>query len=360
MRFIITGGGTGGHVYPALAVAERLKDSQVLYVGTSSGLEREIVSRWGLPFREVSSAPFRGLNPLRQAVNLLKVLKGIWEAWKIVKEFSPDAIFATGGYVSVPVVLAGKLQGIPSLIYLPDLEPGLAVRFLSMLASRVAVTFPEVMKFFPPEKTVVTGYPVRRELLEVTAEEGRKYFGLEDGLKTVLVFGGSRGARSINRALADSLEVLLDFCQVIHISGSLDYGEMKAVEMALPPEKRNRYKVFPYLHREMGLALAAADLVVSRAGAATLGEFPALGKPAILIPYPYAGGHQERNARFLADKGAALVIPDHELSDAFLPTVLDLLRDDEKLRLMKEKAKAIASPGAAEKLAELLRELPSR
>lgn len=297
---------------------------------------------------------------MRQALNLLKVFKGIGEAWKIVREFSPDAIFATGGYVSVPIVLAGRFQGVPSLIYLPDLEPGLAVRFLSILASRIAVTFPEVLRFFPPGKTVVTGYPVRKELLEVTAEEGRKYFGLEEGLKTVLVFGGSRGARSINRALAGSLQVLLDLCQVIHISGYPDYEEMKAVESSLPPEKRKRYKVFPYLHREMGLALAVADLVVARAGAATLGEFPALGKPAILVPYPYAGGHQERNAKFLADKGAALVIPDHELSDAFLPTVLGLLKDDEEIRVMKERAKAIAFPGAAEKLAELLRELPSR
>ncbi len=329
-------------------------------MGTSSGLEREIVSRWGLPFREVSAAPFRGLNPLRQALNLLKVLKGIWEAWRIVKEFSPDAIFATGGYVSVPIVLAGKLQGIPSLIYLPDLEPGLAVQFLSTLASRIAVTFTEVMKFFPPEKTVVTGYPVRKELLEATAEEGRKHFGLEEGLKTVLVFGGSRGSRSINKALASALEALLDFCQVLHISGYLDYEEMKAVESALPPEKRKRYKVFPYLHREMGLALAVADLVVSRAGAATLGEFPALGKPAILVPYPYAGAHQERNARFLEEKGAALVIADHELSTALLPTILRLLRNEQELKLMKEKAKAIASPDSAEKLAELLKELTSK
>ncbi len=360
MRFIITGGGTGGHVYPALAVAERLRDSQILYVGTPSGLEREIVSRWGLPFREVSSAPFRGMNPLRQAVSLLQVMKGVWEAWRIVREFSPHAIFATGGYVSVPVVLAGKLQGIPSLIYLPDLEPGLAVRFLSVLTSKVAVTFPEVLRFFPPEKAVVTGYPVRRELLEATPEEGREFFGLEDGLRTLLVFGGSRGARSINRALADSLNALLDFCQVLHISGQLDYEEMKALKDSLPPEKGRRYRVFPYLHREMGLALAAADLVVSRAGAATLGELPTLGKPAVLVPYPYAGGHQERNARFLAERGAAIVLQDSELGRAFLPTILSLLRDEGRLRAMREKAQALASPGAAEKLGEILLSLASR
>ncbi len=269
-------------------------------------------------------------------------------------EFSPHAIFATGGYVSVPVVLAGKLQGVPSLVYLPDLEPGLAVRVLSYLATKVAVTFPEVLRFFPPEKAVVTGYPVRRELLEATPEEGRRFFDLEDGLKTVLVFGGSRGARSINKALANSLEALLGRCQVIHISGQLDYEEMKAVESSLPEEKRKRYRVYPYLHREMGLAFAAADLVVSRAGAATLGEFPILGKPAVLIPYPYAGGHQERNAKFLAERGAALVIRDSELNRAFLPTILSLLDDEERLRIMKERAQALASPGAAERLGEIL------
>lgn len=255
----------------------------------------------------------------------------------------------------MPVVLAGRFQGIPSLIYLPDLEPGLAVRFLSFLASRVAVTFPEALRFFPSGKAVVTGYPVRKELLEASVEEGKRFFGLENGLKTVLVFGGSRGARSINRALVNSLEALLDFCQVLHISGYQDYKEMKAVESLLPPHKRRRYKVFPYLHQEMGLALTVADLVVSRAGAATLGEFPALGKPAILIPYPYAGAHQEKNARFLEEKGVALVIPDSELGKAFLPAILSILKDDERLRIMREKAQALASPGAAEKLAELLR-----
>jgi len=297
------------------------------------------------------------MNPLRQAFNLLRVLKGTWEAWKIVREFSPSAIFATGGYVSVPVVLAGRLQGIPSLIYLPDLEPGLAVRFLSLLAAKVAVTFPEVLKFFPEGKAVVSGYPVRKELLEAKAEEGRRTFGLEDGLKTVLVFGGSRGARNINRALARSLDTLLDYCQVLHISGALDYEEMKDLYHSLPPEKSKRYKVFPFLYKEMGLALAAADLVVSRAGAATLGEFPALGKPAILIPYPYAGGHQERNARFLEERGAALVIQDSELSQAFLPAILSLLGDEEQLKGMAERAKALAYLDAAEKLAEILKGL---
>jgi len=357
MRVMITGGGTGGHVYPALAVAEVLEDSQLLYVGTSGGLEEGIVARWGVPFEAVSSAPVRGMNPIKLGVNLYRLAQGVREARELIKRFAPEVILATGGYVSVPVVVAGRLEGVPSLVYLPDIEPGWAVRFLAFFASRVAVTFPEALGYFPSRKGVVTGYPVRRELLEARREKAIRAFGLEENLKTVLVFGGSRGARSINRALAKALPELLEVCQVLHISGQLDYEEMEAIRSHLPEGKRSRYHLFPYLHREMGLALAVADLVVARAGAATLGEFPALGKPSVLVPYPYAGQHQERNARYLEGHKAAVVIKDAELGAKLLSTVLELLRDDHRLNEMKENALKLARPRAAYAIARELTSL---
>jgi len=357
---MITGGGTGGHVYPALAVAEVLEDSELLYVGTVGGLEEDIVSRWNIPFRAVSSAPVRGVNPVKLAAGAYHLIKGVGEALSLVEDFKPDVILATGGYVSVPVVVAGRLNGVPSLIYLPDLEPGWAVRFLSKFASKVAVTFPEVLGYFPAHKAVVTGYPVRRELLNASREEAMRAFGLEEGLKTLLVFGGSRGARSINRALAKALPALLEVCQVLHISGKLDYEEMKGVRASLSFEKRRRYHLFSYLHHEMGLALAVADLVVARAGAATLGEFPALGKPSVLVPYPYAGQHQERNARYLEQRGAAVVLKDAELAERLLSTVSEILRDDARLEGMRQRALKLAKPEAAQSIGRELAALARR
>jgi len=357
---MITGGGTGGHVYPALAVVEALQDSQIMYVGTRGGLEEGIVTGQGLPFEGISSAPLRGINPFRMVVNLYKMARGFAGARVLIKRFKPEVILATGGYVSVPVVLAGWMAGVPSLIYLPDLEPGLAVRFLARFASRVAVTFPEVTRFFRSGKAVTTGYPVRRELLQASRDEAFRLFGLEKGLKTLLVFGGSRGARSINRALAEALPVLLEQCQVIHISGKLDYEEMRRKQDELPARKRARYHLYSYLHRGMGAALAVADLVVARAGAATLGELPAVGKPSVLVPYPYAGGHQERNADYLVRYGAAVKIKDAELKEKFLPVITELLRDEEKLKAMGEGASRLAQPQAAYALARELQALARR
>ncbi len=329
-------------------------------MGTSEGIEKGIVARWGLPFRAVSAAPMRGFNPLRWLSGGLRLVRGVRDALSLVDEFRPDVILATGGYVSVPVVVAGRIRGVPALVYLPDIEPGWAVRFLSLVAARVAVTFPEAAGYFSARKTVVTGYPVRRELIEARREDAIEFFGLEPGVKTLLVFGGSRGARSINRALARILPKVLEVAQVLHISGKLDYPAMQEVAASLPAERRSRYHLFSYLHREMGLALAAADLVVARAGAATLGEFPVLGKPSILIPYPYAGAHQERNARYLERNGAAVVLRDSELGEKLLDTVLSLLNDEESLERMRSRALGLGNPEAARVLGRELASLARR
>ena len=381
---MISGGGTGGHVYPILAVVERWKmesgrwkmedgkwkmesnlhpppstlqlpTSNFLYVGSRGGVEEGIVSREGVPFTAISTGGLRGLAPWTVAGHLFKMMAGFVQSLGIVRDFSPDVVLVTGGYVCAPVATAAWLRRVPLLVLLPDLEPGLAVRALSRLAKRVAVSFPEVAGYFDPSKVVTAGYPVRAEFFAADKAESREAFGLEKELKTVTVFGGSRGAHSINLALSQCLERLLEVCQVIHICGPLDAEWVMENRTQLPDQLRSRYRAYPYLHEEMPGALAAADLAVARAGAATLGEFPALGLPSILVPYPYAGQHQELNADYLVSRGAAVKIADAELGEKLLPTILDLLNDEEALAEMSERARALARPQAAQRIAEELR-----
>jgi UDP-N-acetylglucosamine--N-acetylmuramyl-(pentapeptide) pyrophosphoryl-undecaprenol N-acetylglucosamine transferase len=246
---------------------------------------------------------------------------------------------------------------MPILVYLPDIEPGLAVRVLSRLAQRVAVSVEESLRYFPVRKTAVTGYPVRSELFTTDKGEAQKALDLEEGLKTLLVFGGSRGARSINLALSKVLDRLLDVCQIVHICGRLDAHWVEAQRAGLPARLRVRYRAYAYLHEEMALALAAADLVVARAGAATLGELPALGLPSILVPYPYAGRHQELNANYLVSRGAAVKIDDANLEGQLLLMVMELLGNEELLIQMGERARSLARPEAAQRIADELRGL---
>ncbi len=264
----------------------------------------------------------------------------------------------TGGYVAAPVAWAAwrSRPRVPLLIYLPDLMPGHAVALTSQFAAKVAVSFPEVARYFPG-RAVVTGYPVRPELLAADKQAARAALGLAADLPVVLVFGGSRGARSLNRALVAALPNMLPRCQVLHISGQLDWewvrSELNRPDLLAAPWQ-TRYHAYPYLHDEMVQALAAADLAVARAGASVLGEFPAIGLPSILAPYPYAGQHQDTNAAYLADRGAALVIADADLGTQLAPTIMRLLEAPVKLHEMAQAAGALARPDAAANIAREL------
>ena len=340
---------------PRGGVAE--EELETLFVGSAGGVEEGLVKRAGLPFAAIAAGGLHGLAPWAAARNAVKLAQGTWQAWRVVRAFRPDALLLTGGYVGVPVALAAWLGRVPSLVYLPDVEPALSVRAMARLARRVAVTAPVSRRHFPPGKVAVTGYPVRPELQGMDRQAARQALGLDaDGL-VLLVFGGSRGARSINRALAANLEPLLALCQVVHISGALDAEEAQARRAALPETLRMRYHLYAYLHEEMGYALAAADLAVSRAGASTLGEFPLFGLPAVLVPYPYAWRYQKVNADYLVAQGCACRLDDDKLATDLLPLLRELLSDRERLMEMGRRARALARPDAAERLADELRSL---
>jgi len=353
------------------------------YVGQAGSIEEELAQRAGIPLRAIATGQIRGRAPWTVARNLARMARGAAQAAAVLHEFQPDVVFVTGGYVAAPVAWAAWRHRRPLLIYLPDLTPGLAIRLTGRLATKVAVTFPEVARYFPG-KAVVTGYPVRPELLRADRRTARTALGLTEELPVLLVFGGSRGARSINRALVAALPQLLPRCQIVHITGQLDWPEVVLAgcsatlagccatlagcsatltgcsATAPAPQStpyESRYHPYPYLHDEMVQALAAADLVVARAGASTLGEFPAVGLPAILVPYPYAGQHQAANAAYLADRGAAVVLEDSDLPDRLASTVLGLLDTPGRLAAMSRAAKALARPEAAQKIASELCQL---
>jgi len=365
---LISGGGTGGHVYPALAVVDALtvdKRDTLLWIGSEGGVEQELVKRaaQSVPFEAIQAGGLHGIGLLSVARNLMRLARGLTQSLTLVRSWKPDVLFVTGGFVSVPVALACWLRRVPILVYLPDIEPGWAIKFLSRFARRIAVTCEASHKFLPARKVVVTGYPLRRELIEARGAKQRAsaYFRLDASRKTILFAGGSKGAQSLNRAWSKILDQVLERWQVIHISGTLDAGAAQARREQLSDALKSRYKLFPYLHsEEMGLALTAADLVVSRAGASTLGEYPLMGLPAILVPYPFAWRYQKVNADYLTERGAAARLDNERLSDELLPTLERLLSDETRLAEMRQRARELARPQAAFDLAAQLRELAGR
>jgi len=353
-------------VYPALTVIKvlldpkpigsrlpTLKRDEVLWLGSRGGIEGDLVDQAGIAFTGLAAGGLRGKGLLLQVRNVLRIVGSIGRARGILSEFQPDVVLVTGGYACVAVTLAAWVKNVPVVIYLPDVVPGQAIRFLSRFASVIAVTSEESYHYFRREKVVVTGYPVRSEFYSLDRATARQELGLEPEERTLVVFGGSRGSRSINKALVAGLRELLPVCQIVHISGTLDSDWVAGAAKALPEELRARYHHYPYL-QEMAQALVSADVGVARAGAATLGEMPAAKLPAILVPYPYSGQHQKPNAAYMVRNGAAQMLPDADLGEELVPTVLNLLSDEQALADMRESANAMARPDAAEMIAEQL------
>ena len=326
------------------------------YVGGMDSVEQRLATRAGVRFVSVSAGGLHGLSLWQALLNLIKIWRGVWTAFKLGRKERPQALFVTGGYASVPVALAAWLLRVPILLYLPDIEPGLAVRFIARLATRIGVTTEESREYFSGKKVVVIGYPVRAEFHLVERDEAREKLNLGQGESVLLVFGGSHGARSINQVVMDGLEMLTQRSQVVHISGELDWSWISQRTADLPSHVRERYHPYEYLD-DMWLALASADLAVCRAGASILGELPFYGLPAVLAPYPHSWRYQKVNAQWLTDRGAAVWLADELLEQDLISTVQELLADQGRLESMSQRSKSLARPDAAVRLAEELRGL---
>jgi UDP-N-acetylglucosamine--N-acetylmuramyl-(pentapeptide) pyrophosphoryl-undecaprenol N-acetylglucosamine transferase len=361
MRLLICAGGTGGGVYPALSILQALADraDTVLWVGGKGGMEADLVSPYHLPYADITAAGVHGVGLKSLPGNLIKLARGYFESRAIVKKFAPEVILFTGGYLAVPMALAAS--SVKKLLYVPDIEPGLALKTLAGFADLVALTTETSKQYFNPRKRlVVTGYPTREGLAKLDRSKGCKSLGLQSDKPVLLVMGGSKGSRSINNALIKILPEILPVTQVLHLSGSLDLEDVSEKTSALPENLARNYRLFPFLHQEMAAALSCADLVVARAGASTLGELPLFGLPAILVPYPYAWRYQKVNADYLVQNGAAELLLDEDLDLRLLSLVNDLLSEKEKLNQMKRQMLNLAKPEAANEIARLLIDLSGR
>jgi UDP-N-acetylglucosamine--N-acetylmuramyl-(pentapeptide) pyrophosphoryl-undecaprenol N-acetylglucosamine transferase len=317
-------------------------------------MEGELVKHAGLPYTSIPAAGLHGVGLRVLPRNLALLTRGMLASRKILRDFQPDVLFFTGGYVAGPMAFAGRR--VPTLLYVPDIEPGLALKSLSRFADRIAVSAEDSQKYFK-RKVIVTGYPVRPEIKAWTRENGRTALKLDDDLPVLLVVGGSKGARTINQALVPQLPSLLDKVQIVHLTGQLDWEAVETARNGLTSAQKKRYQVYPYLHEKMGAALATADLVIARAGASTLGEFPFFGLPAVLVPYPYAWRYQKVNADYLAQRGAAILVRDELLQVELLQVVKDLLNNPSKRMAMQTAMRRLERPRAAEAIAEQLLEL---
>ncbi len=323
------------------------------FVGSVGGMERAMVAESGVPFAdyaEVRAGPLHGVGVGTMIASLGQTLVGTRQAIGHLRRWRSDAVdscalLMTGGWVNFPVALAAALLRIPALIYLPDIEPGLAIKVLRHLARRVAVTTEASYPYFRRGQAVATGYPLRESITQATRAAGSAHFRLHPDKRTLLAFGGSRGARSINTAVIDIVPALLaDGWQIIHVTGTLDHADIttRRAGIGAPAD----YQVFAYLHDDMGLAMAAADVALCRSGASTLGELPHFALPAILVPYPHAWRYQKVNADYLAERGAALVLRDEDMARDLLPTLRRLAADNSAIETMRERARALQSNGS--------------
>ncbi|HEY3315584.1 MAG TPA: undecaprenyldiphospho-muramoylpentapeptide beta-N-acetylglucosaminyltransferase [Bacillota bacterium] len=367
MRTLIAGGGTGGHVNPALAIAKVLAEQdpkgEILYVGTKHGLEADLVPRTGLVFATIDVSGLLRKSPAERVSGACKAAGAVLQAWLIIRRFKPDVVVGTGGYVCGPVVLAGSLAGLPTLIQEQNVFPGLTNRMLARFVSRIAVPFEEARRHFAtPGKVVVTGNPIRTEIMDKKRPEAIAEMGLDPGRRTLLVFGGSRGAETLNRAMVEALPGLLARrdLQVVWATGTAHHeATLKELrQRGVDPGRLEGLVLVAYLYQQ-DAALACADLALTRAGGITLAELTALGIPAILVPSPnVTHNHQEFNARALASRGAATIIADSELTGEVLSRQVGAILDDPgRLGEMAGASRQMGRPSAAAEIGREIRSL---
>ena len=361
MRCSVSGGGTGGHVYPALAVARALRDVrpdvELDYVGGVRGFERRLVASHPMaaemPYHEliVRSLRSAGLSA-HTVLDPARLAASVPQAWWLLRRLRPDALFTTGGYLALPLVLAARARGIPTLVWEGNVLPGRATRAIGRFATRVAVSFPPTLEAFG-DNAFVSGTPIR-SFEGIDRERARHALGIDPGDRLLLVFGGSQAVARLNQAVLSTLPRLLEDWHVLHLAGEAGMADAGAARQALPERVRSRYTAEPFLTDRMAEALVAADLVLGRAGSSTCAELAAVGTASILVPYPYAGAHQRYNARYLADEGAAVTVPDEELTGDRLLAEATALRDDVRRGAMADAAGRLGRPDAARSLAEEL------
>ncbi|MGA8622787.1 MAG: undecaprenyldiphospho-muramoylpentapeptide beta-N-acetylglucosaminyltransferase [Candidatus Sulfotelmatobacter sp.] len=348
MRAILAGGGTGGHVIPALAIANELKKSygaEVLFIGTARGIENRLVPAAGYPLQLVRVGALKNVSLMTRAITTFDLPRAVWDAGRMLNEFAPDVVIGVGGYASGPAMLAAVLKHFPTLAFEPNVVPGFANRVVARFVSGAAVHFEATAKYF--RHAEVTGVPVRQAFFEIPAKRG--------GTPTLLVFGGSQGAHAINEAMIRCLPELqrqAPGIRIVHQTGERDYNDALAAYQSFTSAAGESAEVFKFIE-DMPAAFARADLVVCRSGASTVAEITAAGKPAIFVPFPRAADdHQRVNAEALARSGAAVVVEESKLEGVWLAeTIAALLGDPRRLKAMSEAARELAHPNAARDIA---------
>jgi len=361
-KILISGGGTGGHIFPAIAIAnglkEKLKEVDILFVGAKGRMEMEKVPMAGYPIEGLWISGIQRRLTLKNLLFPVKLLSSLWKAARIVKAFQPNVAIGTGGYASGPLLKMAASKGVPTLILEQNSYPGIANKWLGRSVDKICTAYTGMEKYFPADKIILTGSPVRKNILQLQTgtAEGRQFFGLERDRKTLLIVGGSQGAKRINEAMAHIVEkVLATGIQLIWQTGkpSLDMAE-KAV---LNSTYRKRVKIVAFIH-QMEQAYAAADLVVSRAGAIAIAEIVQVKKPAIFIPLPSAAeDHQTHNAKALVVKGAALMVKEKEAAEKLFGLISNLMKDNEARDKMISELKQFEHGNATEKIVNEVQEL---
>ena len=355
-KYIISGGGTGGHIYPAIAIANELKtrdkDSQILFVGANGKMEMEKVPKAGYNIEGLNISGFKRSLDWSNVSLPVKVWMSLKKAGHIIKKFSPDAVIGTGGFASGPVLFKAAGYSIPTLIQEQNSFPGVTNKILAKRVNKICVAYENMNEYFPKEKIIVSGNPVRGELRNEEAPKSAclEYFGLNKDKKTILSIGGSLGAKGINEALADSLKAFQDNdIQLLWQTGKPFYDQAKSASNGM-----KNIKAVEFIY-EMGKAYKVADIIISRAGAIAISELCLIGKPTILIPYPYAtGNHQFKNAESLSKNNATILIEDENAGEELLPALIKLVGDENK---QKEIASNIAQMAKPEALTTIVNEI---
>ena len=360
MRLLIAGGGTGGHIYPALAVARSLGDRpnapDLVWLGGQRGLEASLVRGARIPVRRLVVRSLRSVDmSVHTVLDPLRLAASVPQAAAILARERPAAIFTTGGYVAVPTLIAAAPLRIPIVLWDGNVVPGRAVRLTARLVDAIAVAHDATGRALAGagKPWYLTGTPIR-DTTAIARTAARERLDLPADARVILIFGGSQAVTRFNTAVAEALPRIVERGHVIHVSGEAAYAEALAARERLAPELRSRYRPFPFLRDDMLAALVAADLVVGRAGSSTLAEVTALGIPSVIVPYPHAAGHQLANARVLAGAGAARLVADEDFDADALMAAADLLAEEGTLAAMSVAARSLGRPGAADAVAELV------